>query len=93
MGSGFPVPRNPEPYSVPVPGNIHLYIKILFLKRGHILYYKERKYVCSLEFLGTGMHIGSRVPRNPEPIPSLSEKAVDGYVNTPLCLKMHKNGL
>jgi len=34
-----------------------------------------------------------RVPENPEPIPTLCERTVEGFVNISLCLKMHKNGL
>jgi hypothetical protein len=42
---------------------------------------------------GTRMGSGFLRMENPEPVPSLSQKAVEGYVNTSLCLKMHKNGL
>ncbi len=38
------------------------------------------------------MGCGFPVPRNSEPIPTLCEKAVERYVNTSLCLKIHKNG-
>jgi hypothetical protein len=38
----------------------------LFLKRGRILYYKERKYASGLELSGMRTRIGSRLPGNPK---------------------------
>jgi hypothetical protein len=105
-GSPFPGTRNP--IRVPVLG-ISIYIpRSCFWKEGTYCITK-RENTCSLDFSGTGTRIGFWVlgswgpgtgnppgfwvPGNPESIPTLCEKAVVGYVNTSLCLKMHKNGL
>jgi hypothetical protein len=83
-GSPFPVPDSQESgtlYAFPFL-KTQDYIRVFFLCN----------IVCAL-FSKTRSWYIDGCSQEREPILNLSEKAVEGYVNTSLCLKMHKNGL